>query len=99
MFYVVLGLTAILFFSSQVLLCYKTKKFAIRCIPIFVILLGSAFCVATWFGLFGTSIVGVLPGHQLVAMIFGLVVVVAFLGMLAALLFLGSMKYREHVQD
>lgn len=82
MFYVMLGFVAILFFSLQLLLCRKSRKRIVKSIPLILVLLGTAYGIAVWFGLFG------LNGWQdLIAMIIFLFVGIALLATLAAFLY------------
>lgn len=55
--------------GAQGLLCLKVKALVVRCIPLFLVLLGFGYAIATYFGMFGTYSAGAISGNQLAAVI------------------------------
>lgn len=67
-------------FAVQLTLCLLAKRISIKCIPLGLIALGLLYCIASYIGVFGTYSAGALPGHQLAALICGVVVGIAAVG-------------------
>lgn len=85
MFFIVTGIIcAVIFFAIQLVLCNKGKKTSIKCIPIYLIILGALICTANYVGLFGSYSAGAISGNELVAIIYGFFVGAAFTGVLFA---------------
>lgn len=86
---VVIGaIGALLFFGLQFLF-FRAKRTAVKLIPVYLILLCAVYCAAMYAGLFGTSSMGVLAGHEIVALICAVVVGIASVGVALAWLVFG----------
>ena len=75
---------AVIFFVIQLLLCFKAKKTIIKRIPLYMILLFSAFVLLICMGLFGEGSGFLGNIHLMVAAILAIVGGVTALGILAA---------------
>ena len=89
---------AAVFFTIQMLFCYKAKNIGLRCIPIYLILLGALYSVAIYTGFFGSYSAGSISGNQLSAMIFGVIVGIAFSGVLLAWIVYGIIRYLQSIK-
>ncbi|MBE6659458.1 MAG: hypothetical protein E7604_13590 [Ruminococcaceae bacterium] len=74
---------------AQLLLCFLTKRLAIRLIPIEIILLGYCFCLFLFFGMKGI-------GDYIAAMIFGIIFSIALSGVVLAWLIYGGFRLFIH---
>ncbi len=72
------------FFSIQLLLCFKAKKTIIKQIPLYMILLFSAFVLLICIGLFGEGSGFLGNIHLMIAAILAIVGGIASIGILAA---------------
>ena len=75
---------AVVFFVLQLLMCYKGKRIWIKCIPMYLILLGALFSIANFIGLLGYYSAGAISGNELVAIICVFFVGTSFIGALFA---------------
>ncbi len=85
MFFIVTGIIcAVIFFAIQFMLCNKGKKTLIKCIPLYLIILGALICTANYLGFFGSYSAGAISGNEIVAIIYDFFVGAAFIGVLLA---------------
>ena len=68
-------------FAIQLMLCFKMKSLVLKCIPIYLVLMGGIFCLALWAGVLGSTSAGAISGNQLVAYVLGAVVGLSSLGL------------------
>ena len=88
---------ALLFFGIQLTLCFKAKRLAVKCIPLYLVLLGGGYALALWTGLLGTYSAGAISGNQLAAYVCGIVVGIASSGIaLAWIGYLVVFQIRNH---
>lgn len=66
--------------AIQLLLCLKVKSLVMRCIPLFLMMLGFGYAIATYFGVLGTYSAGAISGNQLAAVIVMVVLAIASTG-------------------
>lgn len=78
-----------IFFALQLLLCFRLSKMLLKCLPIFLILLGGLFCLAVYGGSFGSYSAGAISGNALVALVGAFILAVAFAGALLGWLVYG----------
>ncbi|CDX02130.1 hypothetical protein SDC9_33511 [bioreactor metagenome] len=90
---------ALLAFAIQFILCFKAKHIAVKCIPIYVALLGGAYCLALWAGLLGSYSAGAISGNQLVALILGVVLGIASSGIGIAWILYGVISRIRNKQE
>ena len=74
---IVLGAIGILIFAVQLLLCYKSKRTAIKLIPAYIIIFLVLFATALYVGAFGTGSFG---ANQILAKILAIGIGVALIG-------------------
>ncbi len=77
-----IGLAAL--FALQLALCFKARRRAVKCIPLYVIGLGLLFGGATYAGLFGRYSAGALSGNQLAGIFLAFIAGIAAIGVAAA---------------
>lgn len=82
-------LGGVLLGALQLLLCVKTKRKAIQCIPLYIVACGLLLGIATFMGLFGSYSVGAISGNELVGFILVSIVGFAGVGVLIAWLIYG----------
>lgn len=70
--YVIFGVALV--FGIQLFFCWKAKRAAVKCIPLYLLALGFLYGAGTYVGLFGTYSFGVISGNALA----GLIVLVFF---------------------
>ena len=63
-----------LVFGLQLVFCWKAKRAAVKCIPLYLLILGFLYGAGTYVGLFGTYSFGDISGNALA----GLIVLVFF---------------------
>ena len=63
-----------LVFGLQLAFCWKAKRAAVKCIPLYLLILGFLYGAGTYVGLFGTYSFGDISGNALA----GLIVLVFF---------------------
>ncbi len=90
---------ALLFFAIQFILCFKAKRITVKCIPIYLALLGGAYCLALWAGLWGSYSAGAISGNQLAAYICGIVVGIASLGIVIAWILYGVISRARNKRE
>ena len=73
-----------LLFAVQLLLCLRSKRKAVKCIPLYLILLGLLFSGAEYLGIFGSYSAGAISGNQLAGLILALITGIAAAGVAAA---------------
>ena len=73
-----------LLFAAQLALCLKCRRKAVKCIPLYLILLGMLLSVAEYLGIFGSYSAGAISGNQLVGLILALITGIAAAGVAAA---------------
>lgn len=90
--------TAILF-AMQLLLCFRVRRKTIKCVPIYLVILGLLLSGATYLGVFGTYSAGAISGNGLVALIFACITAIAAVGVLLAwLVYWLVLSVRHHQQ-
>lgn len=82
--YVIFGVALV--FGIQLLFCWKAKRAAVKCIPLYLLILGFLYGAGTYAGLFGTYSFGDISGNALAGLI--VEVFFAFLSLGAALAWL-----------
>ncbi len=82
--YVIFGVALV--FGIQLLFCWKAKRAAVKCIPLYLLLFGFLYGAGTYVGLFGTYSFGDISGNALAGLI--VLVFFAFLSLGAALAWL-----------
>ncbi len=76
-------------FAMQFLLCFKVKRKAVKCIPLYLIGCGFLYGGATAMGLFGSYSAGDISGNELVGLFIIVITAVVSLGVLLAWLIYG----------
>ena len=73
-----------LLFAAQLTLCLRSKRKAVKCIPLYLVLLGLLFSGAVYLGMFGSYSAGAISGNQLAGLILALITGIAAAGAAAA---------------
>jgi hypothetical protein len=80
-FSLIAGIAALAFtFGIQILLCFKARKVGVKLIPIYLLFLCIAFCVALSLGMFGTGSGVIANTNKLAALIVSIPVTFACIG-------------------
>lgn len=74
----------VLLFIIQLLLCLKAKRRAIKCIPVYIVVCGLLFGIATSIGLFGSYSAGAISGNGIVGFFIASIVGIAGVGIFVA---------------
>lgn len=85
MYFIVASIVcAVIFFVLQLVFCYKGKKTLVKCIPVYLIILGALNCVANYMGLYGSYSAGAISGNEIAAIVGGIFVGIGSIGVLLA---------------
>ena len=69
--YVIFGVALV--FGIQLLFCWKAKRAAVKCIPLYLLILGFLYGAGTYVGLFGTYSFGDISGAALAWLVYWIV--------------------------
>ena len=79
-------------FALQLLLCFKSKRTAIRLIPVYLVVATLLYAGATFLGVFGTYSAGAISGNELAGLVLLLVAGISAAGSALAWLIFGISK-------
>lgn len=90
---IILYIIWILVFLIQVWLCTLNKNIHFKLIPLYLLVLGIAYCICLYVGVFGIDGPGVIFGKQFMAVVLGLLFVITLGIDLVAWIIFGIFKY------
>jgi hypothetical protein len=62
-------IAGIILFAVQLTLCMKVKRIAVKCVPVYVLIIGIIYCGLEYIGFFGSYSAGAISGNKLGAVL------------------------------